>query len=65
MIGLERICDDSRNGSEGGFSASALKHGNLLLASGKRYPPAWPKLVMAYALAHGKLRLPSSKNRHR
>ncbi|KAE8967681.1 hypothetical protein PR002_g27986 [Phytophthora rubi] len=60
MIGLERICDDSRNGT-----ASALKYGTLLLASGKRYPPAWQKLVMASALAHGKLRLPSSKNRHR
>ncbi|KAE9278591.1 hypothetical protein PR003_g28477 [Phytophthora rubi] len=47
------------------LTASALKYGTLLLASGKRYPPAWQKLVMASALAHGKLRLPSSKNRHR
>ncbi|KAE9167430.1 hypothetical protein PF004_g28825 [Phytophthora fragariae] len=40
------------------LTASALKHGNLLLASSKRCPPAWPKLVMTSALAHSTLRLP-------
>ncbi|KAE8974123.1 hypothetical protein PR001_g26093 [Phytophthora rubi] len=40
-------------------AVSMLKHGNLLLASSKRCPPAWPKLVMASA--HSKLRLPCSK----
>ncbi|KAE8963272.1 hypothetical protein PF004_g19010 [Phytophthora fragariae] len=36
-------------------AASALEHGKLRLASSKRCPPAWPKLVMESALAHGKI----------
>ncbi|KAE9032331.1 hypothetical protein PR003_g9544 [Phytophthora rubi] len=44
-------------------AVSVIKHGNLLLSSGNRCPPEWPKLVMASALAHTQLRLPSSKVR--
>ncbi|KAE8964199.1 hypothetical protein PR002_g29044 [Phytophthora rubi] len=37
-------------------AVSVLVHGMLRLPSGKRCPPAWPKLVMASALAHDKVR---------